>query len=263
MGSTVQAGGYLTDRYFGEIAASTAVLAGLAVNGDLAAPIPTCPEWTLRKLCTHVGRAHRWAAEIASTRSAEFIPFQAVPDGRFPEAQADTGPWLDAGAKRVTAAVSEAGSDPVWAFGQQVPASFWARRMAHETAVHRADAQLAVGQQPAIDADLAADAIDEWLDVLSPLLGSPDPRAEALPAGASMHVHVTDELPSGTCEWLVSHGDGGVTVRREHAKADVALTGPAGRVLLVLLRRLPADDPSVTVHGDTELLSGWLAGLRF
>lgn len=255
----------MADRYFAEIAASTAILAELVDDGDLATPIPTCPEWTLRKLATHVGRAHRWAAEIVSTRSAEFIPFRSVPDGKFPDDQAEGAGWLTAGAKLLTAAVSEAGQEPVWVFGmQRMPASFWARRMAHETLVHRADAQLATGQPVVIDPALAADAIDEWLDVMSgPLGGRPDPRAAALPAGATLHVHAKDDLQQGPSEWLVSHDADGVKVRHEHAKADVAVTGPAGRLLLVLLRRLPADDPSVTVYGDTGLLAGWLAGTQF
>lgn len=255
------------DRYFAELAASTAILARLVADGDLAAPIPTCPDWTLRKLTAHVGRAHRWAAEITSTRSAEFIPFRSVPDGRPPDDRAGAASWLEAGAERLVAAVREADGELVWVFGAQLPASFWARRMAHETLVHRADAQLAAGQPADIAPEWAADAIDEWLDVMSgPLSGRPDPRAEALPAGRTLHVHAAlpaGEVQGGPTEWLVSHGEDGVTVRREHAKADVALTGPADRLLLVLVRRLPADDPSITVYGDAGLLAGWLEGTQF
>jgi hypothetical protein len=32
-------------------------------------PIPTCPGWNMRQLLRHVGRAHRWAAEIIGTRA--------------------------------------------------------------------------------------------------------------------------------------------------------------------------------------------------
>jgi uncharacterized protein (TIGR03083 family) len=258
-----------TDRYCAEIAASTAIIARLVADGDLATPIPTCPDWTLRKLANHVGRAHRWAAEITSTRSADFIPFRLVPDGKAPDDQAGAASWLEAGAEQLMAAVREADGDPVWAFvaGAQAPASFWGRRMAHETLVHSADVQLAFSQPVEIEPGLAADAIDEWLDVMSgPLFGRPDRRAEALPAGRTLHVHAAlpaDELQSVPSEWLVSHNKDGVTVSREHAKADVAVTGPAGRLLLMLLRRLPADDPSITVYGDAGLLAGWLAGTEF
>ena len=110
------------DRYAAEITASTAALAALIDREDLAQPVPSCPDWTLRQLATHVGRAHRWAAEIVRTRSTEFIPFRSVPDGRFPDDPAQRPGWLTAGAERLTSEVSAAGSDPVWAFGTHRPA---------------------------------------------------------------------------------------------------------------------------------------------
>jgi uncharacterized protein (TIGR03083 family) len=252
------------EHYYAQIESSTAVIAGLVDGGDLTRPIPTCPEWTLRQLATHVGRAHRWAAQIASTRSAEFIPFRSVADGRFPDDPAEHAAWLTAGAERAVAAIQEAGEDPVWAFGELAPASFWGRRMCHETLVHQADAQLAAGTKPDIEPQVAADAIDEWLTILSgPIYGRPDPRAAALPQGRVLHVHATDEGPAGSGEWLVSHEAGGVRVRRGHGKGDCALTGPAARLLLLLVRRAPAGDPAITVFGDTGLLTRWLAGTSF
>lgn len=248
------------ERCYAEIEASTETLAGLVHGADLTRQVPTCPEWTLRQLATHVGRAHRWAAEITSTRSAEFIPFRQVPDGRIPDDPALHAPWLRAGAARVIEAVRGAGDDPVWAFTGLRPAGFWARRMAHETAVHRADAQIAAGREPEFQPGLAADAIDEWLGFMSGI-GVPDPRLSALPDGAVLHVHTTDEGVGG--EWLVRREGSAVTVQPGHGKGDVAVRGPAGRLLLVLLRRVPPDDPQVEVIGDAALLAGWLANTPF
>ncbi len=245
---------------YAEIEASTETLAGLVHGSDLTRQVPTCPDWTLRQLATHVGRAHRWAAEIVSTRSAEFIPFRQVADGRIPDDPALHAPWLRAGAARLIEVVKEAGSDPVWTFDGPRPASFWARRMAHETAVHRADAQITAGREPQFDPVIAADGIDEWLGFMSGI-GAPDPRVDALPDGAVLHVHVTDEGVDG--EWLVRRDGSSVTVQPGHAKGDVVVRGPAGRVLLVLLRRVPADDPQVEVLGDAAVLTGWLAGTPF
>lgn len=247
------------ERCYAEIEASTETLAGLVHGADLTRQVPTCPEWTLRQLATHVGRAHRWAAEIVSTRSAEFIPFRQVPDGRIPDDPALHAPWLRAGAAGLIETLREAGSDPVWTFDGPQPASYWARRMAHETAMHRADAQITAGREPEFDADLAADAIDEWLGSMSGI-GPSDSRVEALPDGAVLHVHVTDE---GSGEWLVRREGDAVTVQPGHAKGDVVVRGPAGRVLLVLLRRVPPGDPQVEVLGDAALLTGWLAGTPF
>jgi len=254
------------DRYFAEIEASTAGLAEILAEHDHSLPIPTCPEWTLRQLVTHVGRAHRWAAEITRTRSDAFIPFRAVPDGKLPDDRAEQRAWLRAGAARIVDAVREAGSDLVWSFTGPAPASFWIRRMAHETLVHRADAQLAAGAEPeaAIDAEVAADAIDEWLTLLAGgILGNGDDRTEGLHAGAALHIHATDEGLGGRGEWMIRQDAGGLTVGQGHGKGDAALTGPAVSLLLVLMRRRPVSDPAVTVYGDSAMVDGWLASTSF
>jgi uncharacterized protein (TIGR03083 family) len=253
-------------RYHAEITARTAALAGLVDGADLRLPVPTCPDWTLRQLATHVGRAQRWAAEIVGTRSEHAIAFREVPGGRIPDDPAEHAGWLRAGADRLVTVLAGAGDARVWAFGEQRPAGFWARRMTHETTVHGVDAQLTVpggAARPTIAADVAADGIDEWLtSVAAPDGGEPDVRAEGLAAGDSLHVHAAD-VPDGTGEWLVSHDPAGVTVRRAHQRATLALRGGASDLLLVLLRRLPADDPAVQVHGDPALLGRWLAATRF
>jgi uncharacterized protein (TIGR03083 family) len=247
------------ERLYAEIEASTGTLAGLVDGADLTRTVPTCPDWTLRQLATHVGRAHRWAAQIVATRSAEVIPFREVPDGRIPDDPAQHAPWLRAGAARVIQAVREAGSEPVWAFDGLRPASFWSRRMAHETAMHRADAELAAGREAEFEPDIAADGIDEWLAGLV----TGDQRLDALPDGAVLHVHATDGDLGGAGEWLVRREGSELVVEHGHGKGDVALRGPAGRLLLVLLRRVPPDDPQAQVMGDARMLADWLAHTPF
>jgi uncharacterized protein (TIGR03083 family) len=253
------------DRYAVEIEESTAGLAEIVAEHDQSLPIPTCPEWTLRQLATHVGRAHRWAAEITRTRSDTPIPFRQVPDGKLPDDRAGQCAWLRAGAARIVSAVREADSDLVWSFTGPTPAGFWLRRMAHETLVHRADAQLAAGAEPepVIEADVAADAIDEWLMLLTSGLGDVVERLQALPAGAGLHIHATDDGLGGRGEWMIRHDAGGLAVEPGHGKGDAALTGPAVSLLLVLMRRRPASDPAVTLHGDSAVLDGWLASTAF
>ncbi len=254
------------DRYAAEIEASAAGLAEIVAEHDQSLPIPTCPEWTLRQLVTHVGRAHRWAAEITRTRSAVFIPFREVPDGKLPDDRAGQRAWLQAGAARIVDAVREAGGDLVWSFTGPVPAGFWLRRMAHETLVHRADAQLAAGAEPepVIDAEVAADAIGEWLMLVTAgIAGNAGDRARPLPAGASLHLHAADDGLGGRGEWMIRHDAGGLTVEPGHGKGDAALTGPAASLLLVLMRRRPVPDPAVTVYGDSAVVDGWLANTAF
>ena len=254
------------ERYVAEIEASTAGLAEILAEHDQGLPIPTCPEWTLRQLVTHVGRAHRWAAEITRTRSEAFIPFREVPDGKLPGERAEQCGWLQAGAALVVDAVREAGSDLVWTFTGPAPAGFWIRRMAHETLVHRADAQLAAGAEPepVIEAEVAADAIDEWLMLATGgILGNADERTTPLPAGAGLHIHATDDGLGSRGEWMIRHDARGLTVEPGHGKGDAALTGPAASLLLVLMRRRPVSDPAVTVYADSAVVDGWLASTAF
>jgi uncharacterized protein (TIGR03083 family) len=245
-----------TERLSTEIKASTATLASIIDGADLTQSVPTCPDWTLRQLATHVGRAHRWAGEIVATRSAEVIPFRAVPDGRLPDDPGRHADWLRDGAERLIAAVRDAGTDPVWAFGRLRPASSWARRMAHETAVHRADAEITVGRAPVIDAGTAADGIDEWLGFADRLDG-------ALADGELLHLHATDEGLGEAGEWLVRRTGDRIAVTRGHSKGDAAIRGPASALLLVLVRRLPLDDTQVQIIGDRAVLERWLAATPF
>jgi uncharacterized protein (TIGR03083 family) len=245
------------ERLSAGLQAATASLASLVRSSDQGLRIPACPDWTLRQLATHTGRAHRWAAEIVATRSAEFIEFRSVRDGKAPDGAAGQASWLTAGAARLIDAVRAAGDDQVWAFGELCPAGFWVRRMTHETIVHCADAQHAAGDATDIPADLAADAIDEWLTVMSPLNSGQNDLASILPPGTALQVLATD----AGAGWLVTHAPDGVHVLAEPGAADVTLSGHAADVLLVLMRRLPAD--RVQVCGDAALLERWLTLTAF
>src|SRR2546429_5056823 len=164
------------DRFFTELRGCTAELARI-IDGDLERPVPTCPGWMFRQLATHVGRGHRWAGQLVSTRAGAPIPTREVADGKLPEASAQHAPWLNAGAERVIEAVTAAGSDLVWTLAGIGPASFWARRRAHEAAVHLADAQLAAGRDVDLAPEAAPDGVDEWPAIIPP--GTPGTAAPA------------------------------------------------------------------------------------
>jgi uncharacterized protein (TIGR03083 family) len=256
-----------TDAYFAEIRESAAQLADIATAHDPDLPVPTCPDWTLRQLAAHVGRVHRWAAEIVTTRAAERIPFDSVPDGRYPATAPDRADWINAGASRVIAAVIAANDEPVWAFGRQAPASFWARRQAHETAMHRVDAELTVGRTGVLDARFAADGIDEWLGIVtSPRYRGRDGLIGALPVGATLHLRAAiGGLPDEdtAAEWVIRGTGNGLVLERGPGRGDVRVSGPADRLLLALVRRTRADDAALAVTGDAALFSGWLASTPF
>jgi len=251
------------DRFFAELRACTAELARIT-GGDLERPVPTCPGWTFRQLATHVGRGHRWAAQIVATRAAAPIPMREVADGKLPEDPARHAQWLNTGADLVVEAVTAAGGAPVWALTGLRPASFWARRRAHEAAVHMADAQLAAGRDVDLAPDFAADAVDEWLALIAANTEGTIGLARELSGnGQTLHFHATDPGLSGTGEWLVTRIPSGATVQHGHGKADVAARGPAVSLLLVLTRRLPPSDPAIEIFGEQALLTHWLEHTPF
>jgi uncharacterized protein (TIGR03083 family) len=235
--------------------ACTADLARI-IDGDLDRAVPTCPEWTFRQLATHLGRGHRWAAQIVATRAAAPVPMREVADGKLPEDPARHAAWLNAGADQVIDAVRAADGDLVWTMTGMRPAGFWLRRRAHEAAVHLADAQLAAGQDVDLLPGLAADGVDEWLGLIA--AGTAGPARDLRGDGQSLHFHATDPGLSGTGEWLIIRTPAGINVEHGHGKADVAVRGPAADLLLLLTRRLPPSAPGVDVFGDQALLTHWL-----
>ncbi|MGR8010788.1 maleylpyruvate isomerase family mycothiol-dependent enzyme [Streptomyces hypolithicus] len=251
-----------------EIVRQTDLLRAVLVDADLSAKVPTCPEWTLGHLARHVGGAHRWVETIVRTRASEAVPEDRVPDFTGPgdDEPAALDEWLDQGAQKTADTLRAAGPDmPVWSWAADHSAAFWARRMTHETVIHRADASIAAGITFEVDSAVAADTIDEWLDIVSWVQSTgTDKEANALRgSGRSLHLHATDAGDVTDAEWLIEFGEDGFTWRRAHAKATVALRGPLADVLQVFYRRLPADSDRVEVLGDAELLDFWLERATF
>jgi uncharacterized protein (TIGR03083 family) len=224
---------------------------------DLAATVPTCPEWTVRELVHHVGRAFYWSAANVTSGADTMVPFDDVTDGVLPaDHHAD---WLRSGAERLVTAVTEVGPETsVWSWAQDKRSIFWLRRITHETVVHRADAAAAAGRDFDVPLDVAVDAVTEWLEILTqpaaimfaPGLGG---------TGQTLHFHATDVTDGG--EWLIRRTPDGPTLAYEHVKADVAVRAPAGDLLLALTGRKPLD--AVEVIGDTELLAHWREHTKF
>jgi uncharacterized protein (TIGR03083 family) len=144
----------------------------------------------------------------------------------------------------------------VWTFTDDHSVRFVMRRMAHETAVHRWDAEVAVGRDTTLDPALASDGIDEFLTHFVQVADE-----DAMPIAGSVHLHCTD-VPG---EWTLytDEGDAGEAglpafrLVREHAKGDCALRGTASDLLLVLWRRLPVE--RIDVVGDAEVAARFLA----
>jgi uncharacterized protein (TIGR03083 family) len=104
---------------------------------------------------------------------------------RVPQDPDERSAWLVAGAHRLGQAVREVGpATEVWTWSEDPTAGFWLRRTTHDTLVHRADAELAVGREVAVDPDLAADGVADLLDMFAVL-----PRIDDYPELAGLAGH--------------------------------------------------------------------------
>ncbi|MGW3205488.1 maleylpyruvate isomerase family mycothiol-dependent enzyme [Streptomyces sp. NPDC001135] len=258
------------DRYCDEIAHQTEQLREVVTSGaDLSATVPTCPDWSLEDLVRHVGGALRWVDALVRSRAQEHLPEEGIPLVGGPEARGDGAAldtWLAETGELVVGALREAGPDTsVWAWAGVLNSGFWARRMAHEITVHRADATLAAGLPYEVAPDIAADAVDEWLQIVEwgQRTLPRDPGRDLRRPGSSIHLHATDADPALNAEWLIELAEEGARWRRGHEKATVALRGPLTSVLLAFYRRLPLDGPGLEVLGERAVLEFWLERATF
>jgi uncharacterized protein (TIGR03083 family) len=248
------------DRYYSALNAEAERFANVVRETDISRQVPTCPEWTIAQLTEHIGEAHRWVTAIVERRATSYLPPEEVDDIPLPSTAEECASWLRSGAARLSAVIREAGPDtPVWSWAEDQRVRFWLRRMVHETAVHRADAELAVGVTVTRDADLAADAVTEWLEIVSspPAVAHRPELAELRGDGQTLHFHATDDGLGDAGEWLVRRTPDGVVWEHGHVKADVGVRAAAVDLMLLIMRRIPADDPRIQVVGDHALLGHW------
>jgi hypothetical protein len=131
--------------------------------------------------------------------------------------------------------------------------------MLHETLVHRADAELALGGDPhsTIDPEVATDGIDEFFTNL-PSAAAFSPGVHELKGSGSFGLVGGD---TGV-EWVVTLDADGFDAERvgpgEAKEADALLTGFTPELLLVLYRRETVAEVGGTVAGDGELVTAFL-----
>jgi uncharacterized protein (TIGR03083 family) len=218
-----------------------AVLA--AGRQDLTAPVAACPGWTVETLLAHLGRIYTYVAQQARSTTRVAQPTD-IPSG------AAVLPWFAEAHAQLLLVLRETPPEAAaWNWSRAAPdvAAFWPRRMAQETAVHRWDAEAAIGTPQPIPTWLACDGIGEMIDHF---LAARRGRAKEDITG-TVHLHATDPVDGFPSEWVIVLGPRGATSWHEgHEKGDAALRGPAQDLLLSVWGR-PA---SVQRFGDDVLL---------
>jgi uncharacterized protein (TIGR03083 family) len=150
----------------------------------------------------------------------------------------------------------------MWAWGADQHVRFWVRRMLFETLLHRVDAELALGLRPAVDRELAADGVDEFL-VNLPF------AAFFAPETANLRSSGGDRTIRFSCadldrEWLVRlRADGFGLDQEAAAPADATVSGSAEDLLLLVYGRLDLGAGRFQLEGDEQLLALWFANSSF
>jgi uncharacterized protein (TIGR03083 family) len=230
------------------------LMAVAADRAGLAAAVPSCPAWQVKDLLRHTGYIHRWAARHITECPAEVIDGPSEAEIlRGGAADEDLPGWFRAGHAALVKTLAEADPEVRCATFMAAPSplAFWTRRQAHETAIHRADAELAAGPAdgpadgpaPEYPPRFAADGIDELI------MGFGQLRVIAADTGDA---------------WSVEAREGLLQPRRETGATDAGCTvsGPASGLYLYLWNRADAAKADVTVTGDPGLLASWQASVK-
>jgi uncharacterized protein (TIGR03083 family) len=237
-------------------------LAAAADRAGFAAPVPACPGWQVRDLLKHLGYVHRWAAGYVRDQHTRWV------DRLSEEEILSGGPsddvlaaWFRQGHAELVRVLAAAGPDTqCWTFlDAPSPVAFWARRQAHETAVHRVDAEQAaaaagaapLADPPDIDSRFAVDGIDE---LIMGFLARDARRGTWDGPPAVLGFHAEDGA-GGTAHWRVDSAPGRLAVSRETGPAGCDVTGPAARLYLLLWGR--AGEDGLTVRGDASQLAAF------
>jgi uncharacterized protein (TIGR03083 family) len=223
------------------------LLAEIVISAAPETPIPTCPGWTMRQLMRHVGRAHRWAAEIIRTKADVSLDPRSVPDGRPPDDTEGARAWLLSGPEVLLDAVTHIGGSDVTVatFDGPRPARWWVRRLLHESTVHRADAVIAAAQRYELTAELAADGIDEWLGRLAE---RPRRRDHPMEPGEAVTIIPNDVDALWT---MMRRGDTlELTRNSRDSLVAVRIDGSATDLFLALMRRRTTEEAGCRVAGD-------------
>lgn len=234
------------ERLVDQLEADGPRLATAADRATLDAPVEHCPGWTVRDLVLHIGGVHRWAARIVREQlSAD--PTPAVDDLERPPADTDPVEWFRAGHAALVETL-RAAPDGLAAFTflpAPSPLHFWTRRQAHETAIHRADAELAAGGPvTAFPTDFAKDGIDELLFGFAARRYRPRDRTVTIGLRA-------DDGPS----WSAELGGEQILVEPlpETGWTNVMISGSSSELYLWLWNR-----PSVAqLRGDRDAAAQW------
>jgi uncharacterized protein (TIGR03083 family) len=236
-----------TSRHLELLADEGKRLVASVETAGLDTAVPTCPGWQVRDLAQHVGQVHRWATSYVATRRTTARNDEDRPAD--PPADGALVGWLRAGHQTLVDTLREADRElTCWSFlPAPSPLAFWTRRQAHETAIHRADADSASAAATSYPEDLAVDGVDE---LLLGFFARPGGRFVSDPA-VSLGLRAADTGDA----WTVTIGPEQRTIARAAADADCVVTANAADLYLLLWNR--RGDDGIDIRGNQAVLQLW------
>ena len=210
--------------------------------------VPSCPGWSTNDLAKHMAHVYLGQAFVVETgKQAEHKEHLAP----YPRTE-NYLEFMSWGFTAITKALDVNRDErPTWSWHHMDNSvDFWFRRMAHETVIHRIDAEQAAGQVSTIDQDLALDGVDEVLDFL-PLLGS-WPEAPNVAFGiVSISAHTSTSQKHWTLDFT-SEKASVTAANQADPKARLSISGDAEAMDLYLWGRIDSSDSRISITGEGE-----------
>ncbi|WP_091042215.1 maleylpyruvate isomerase family mycothiol-dependent enzyme [Nocardioides sp. YR527] len=235
--------------YIDHIRSESARFRAVLADTDPTAPVPTAPEWTAADLLWHVAAEvqHFWTYVLETRPTAPTEEAYDEPERPKDASYQDLLAHFDELNARFIKTLEQTGpEEPTWSWSQDQSAAFTYRRQAHEILIHRLDAELTADALTPLDPALAADGIDEILDVFYG--GKPE---WATFAGDGRYVRV-DAVDTDTRTWVELGLVSGTRPDGDRLEDEPDLS-------VLSTENIPADtEPDVVIEGTAADLDAWL-----
>jgi len=211
---------------------------------DPAADVPTCPDWRADDLLWHLGEVQHWWTWMVTHRPKGPDDY---PEPERPKDHAGLLAFFDEHYAALVDALAVAEpADEAWTWHpEHKNVGFILRRQAHEALIHRRDAELAAHSLSPFPVDLAADGVDEVLDVM---YGGCPPWGSFSPLPHYIRVDITDTDESVWVQLGRFHGTDPDGI--DHDEDDVHVVAD------------PGVEPDAVISGSAEVLDAriWRRG---
>ncbi|MCE7008694.1 maleylpyruvate isomerase family mycothiol-dependent enzyme [Kibdelosporangium philippinense] len=221
-----------------------------SVGADETPLVPSCPDWSVADLVAHLGSVQRYVILTVAGRHStppdhrdlKYLGLPADTSGwPMPQHEPNRGPvpvslvdWFASGASELADLFASTSLDePTWTWSPEHTVDFWLRAQTLEAAVHRWDAENAVGAAKPIDTELAVDAIGLHFQFMAPF------RRGIVNAPAGSGERFRFRQTDGPGDWTVQVEGDEIRLGEGSGPVLLEVSGTASDLLLGMWRRIP------------------------